>query len=305
MNALLMHHLDLYEECSPTTGIEGCLLLTNFLDLFQFWFYLIIWDSWHQQRLEEMDNRSITRLTTVVIDNCLKMTVLLETESKAIPSRKLLKCLEDSVLAATGLIMKLHKRNRPIQGIYGTEENQAKHLLKEMLNKIPEVVSKPIHFQKPLQHVIVERHLKAKLDPYKREEFMDNDICKLLAEVIDDFDAVDNEGNTMLLTVASLLKFNNARLKEEYRPVKPEPQILEFLIHQGAYVYAKNNEGKTVVDYLDKFVMETESSEEAQSILEALKSQVPRLQSLAALKAKDLISVNDIPRKIEKFLEMH
>ena len=77
------------------------------------------------------------------------------------------------------------------------------------------------------------------------------------------------------------------------------------MIHQGAYVYAKNDEGKTVIDYLDKFVRETESSEEAQSILEVLKSQVPPLQSLAALKAKDLISVNDIPRKIVKFLKMH
>ena len=86
MNALLMHHLDLYEEGSPATGMEGCSLLTNFIDLFQTWFHLMFRSGWHQQRFEEMDNRSISRIIKVVIENCLKIMHMLESESKVTPT---------------------------------------------------------------------------------------------------------------------------------------------------------------------------------------------------------------------------
>ena len=231
---------------------------------------------------------------------------MLERENKAIPAKKLLDILQESILAATGLIAKMHKRHRPIQGIYQTEGNQAKHMLKEMITKIPEVVLKPINFQKPIQHIIIERHLKATTDLTEREQFvMDNAICKLVVEVTEDIDAVDNEGNTMLLTVANLLQFDYSRIGDDYRPITPALQIIDFLIHRGAYTYAKNKEGKTVIDYLDDFVLKNEQKEEAESILAKLKGQVPPLQSLAAMKAKGSISVQDIPRKIHKFLNMH
>ena len=305
MNALLMHQLDLYEECSPATGVEGCSLLTKFVDVFHFWFYWMFRVSCHQQRFEEMDNKSIIRIITVLIDNCVKIEQMLKSESKVVPSRKLLDILKESILAATGLIMKLHKRNRPIQGIYRTEENQAKHMLKELITKIPEVVSKPINFRKPLQHIIIDRHLKAAKNHNEKEQFMDNDICKLIVEVIDDIDAVDNEGNTLLLTVSSLLQFDYSHLDDEERPSTPALQIIDFLISQCAYTYAKNSKGKTVTDYLEDFVMKNDSNEAAQSILAILKSQVPSLQSLAAMNAKDLLPAHKIPPKIQRILKMH
>ena len=67
----------------------------------------------------------------------------------------------------------------------------------------------------------------------------------------------------------------------------------------------KNNEGKTVIDYLDDFVMESEYNDEAKSILEVLKCQIPSLQSLAAMKAKAVISGREIPKKFQKFICMH
>ena len=108
MNALLKHHLDLYEECSPATGMEECSFFTNFVDLFQFWFYLMFRIGWHQQRFEEMENSTVIRVITVFVDSCLKLVHMLESESKVHPSKKLLENLKESVLAATGLIMKLH-----------------------------------------------------------------------------------------------------------------------------------------------------------------------------------------------------
>ena len=121
----------------------------------------------------------------------------------------------------------------------------------------------------------------------EREQFVDHGIGKLIVEIIDDIDAVDHEGNTLLLTVSSLLQFDYSHLADEDRPVTPALQIIDFLIHQGAYTYAKNNKGKTVTDYLEDFVMKNDSNEAAQSILAILKSQVPSLQILAAMNANE------------------
>ena len=67
----------------------------------------------------------------------------------------------------------------------------------------------------------------------------------------------------------------------------------------------KNNEGKTVIDYLDDFVMESEYNDEAKSILEVLKCQIPSLQSLAAMNAKGVKSAGHIPEQIQAFLDLH
>ena len=78
-----------------------------------------------------------------------------------------------------------------------------------------------------------------------------------------------------------------------------------ILIDQGAYVYARNNERKSDIDYLTDFCDSNKSSKEVQSALEMLKTKVPPLQTLAATKAKALHSVSDIPKSTVKFLEMH
>ena len=153
---------------------------------------------------------------------------MLEDEPKVVPSKKLLHILEESVLVATGIIMKLHKRNNPILGSHQTEGNQAIHMLKEMLNKIPEVMSKPINFHKPLQHIIVEKHLRASVDLSRKEMFMDHDICKLLLEVVDDINEVDNEGNTLLLIVAKLLQLDYSELNTRYYFLPPLLEVVDF-----------------------------------------------------------------------------
>ena len=312
MNGILLHQLDLFEESNQVTGFEEYSLLSNFKVLFTFWFGLMFpsdrfpFDQVpHQPKFEEMDTKTIVRITTTVFNNCYKIVNLLESEVKIIPSRKLLTILEESILVATGFIMKLYKRNRPIKGIYKTEENQAKHLLKEMVNRIPEVVSKPIKCKKPIQHIIVERHLTAIMISAQEEMFRDNDICELLMGVIGDIDATDSEGNTLLLVVAKILHLDLSELDKAYSPVSSSLQILDFLTRQGAYIYAKNNEGKTVIHYLEDFVMKSDTNEEAQSLLERLKNQIPSLQTLAAMKARDTVSIRHVPKKIEQFLSMH
>ena len=130
--------------------------------------------------------------------------------------------------------------------------------------------------------------------------FMDSDICGLLVDTIQDFDASDNKGNTLLLTLARLLHSDYSNDEEysqlssddeeylqisssyeEYSQVSSIIKTLKFLISQGAYIYTRTNEKKTAIDYLADFAQKKKASEDAHKLFEMLKSQIPSLQSLA------------------------
>ena len=81
--------------------------------------------------------------------------------------------------------------------------------------------------------------------------------------------------------------------------------LINTLIHRGAYVYTKNNEGKAVIDYVANFVMANEDNEEGQSILDMLKGKVPPLQTLAAMKVKTVKPYRSIPDSLKQFIELH
>ena len=106
----------------------------------------------------------------------------------------------------------------------------------------------------------------------------------------------------MLLLVTSQI---HAYCISDYSAVTVSLDIINFLIVQGAYVYARNNKGKSVRDYLTNFIANHKHDKKAQETFEKLKNKVPSLQTLAAVKEKGLKSVYDIPDPVRKFLEMH
>ena len=126
-----------------------------------------------------------------------------------------------------------------------------------------------------------------------------------LIDIIEDLDDTDSEQNTLLLTAAKILNFNDINLPEYLSPIPSTMKIINFLIDHGAYIYAKNNEDKTVIDYVGDFLQAHEAIEDAQRLLERLQSQMPSLQSLAAMKARELSSIGDVPKDIERFINMH
>ena len=59
------------------------------------------------------------------------------------------------------------------------------------------------------------------------------------------------------------------------------------------------------MEYLKIILLKIKQIDEVQGILDSLKSKIPSLQSLAALKAKGLNSAGDIPEPIQAFLGLH
>ena len=80
---------------------------------------------------------------------------------------------------------------------------------------------------------------------------------------------------------------------------------MNYHINQGAYIYARNTDGKSVIEYLEILLLKNNQIDGVQGILDKLKSKIPSLQSLAAMKAKDLTSPGDIPKRLQVFLDLH
>ena len=312
-----MHHLDLYEENSVETTFEGCTTLTHLNYILRNWYKAMFYpyrknvntgSDTYRRKFNYLNTESITKIITVIIDNCLKLKKMLNNETEIIPCRKLIDIINESMFIATAHIMKLVKRNRPIQGIHTSEESLAKHLLKDLVKKIREVVSEPINFRKPIQHLMIDRHLKAIMsgrDKVFRDSGSYELIIELLIDVVEDLDATDNEQNTLLLTAAKFLDFDGINPCDYWSPVSSAIKVINFLISNGAYIYAKNNKNKTVIDYVADFVQQNERYEDAQRLLERLHSQLPSLQSLAAMKARELSTIGDIPKHTRSFIDLH
>ena len=225
---------------------------------------------------------------------------MLETETAMTPSKTLVFALEKCIRAATGLNLKLFERNRPV-GDGTTEEWQAKKMQKDLMDKIAVVKSECIDFKKPIQHFIAENMFTSTKDPIQHYLFYDRSTCGRLFGIAHDLDATDHDGNTLLLFIAKFMASPNfpRSLCEN------EVDILNHYIDRGAYIYARNREGKTLIDYLEVFMSRNKGRDRAQRILDTLKSEVPSLQSLAAVRAKDLNSASDIPGRMKSFLDMH
>ena len=293
-----MHHMDLYVENGAHVTLEGYRMLTNFSYILKVWFL-----NYHQPSLENHDTKSLARIITVATDCCLKLQKILNNETRTIPCQRLIDSINHVIFIATGFIMKLFKRRRPTEGIYKSEKDLALHLMQDLISKMPEVVSLPVTFKKPIQHIIVEKHLKAKMTWSDEQLFTDTDICELLVDVIKDLDVTDNDRNTLLITLAKLLHSNYS--KKKLMKIPSIVNAINLLINHGAYIYARNNENKTVIDYLEDCVKENETNEDAHKLLDLLQRQIPSLQSLAAMKAKELSEVGAVPETIKQFLDMH
>ena len=138
--------------------LEGCRILMNFSNILTIWFL-----NYHQPSLENHETKSLSQIITVAIDSCLQMRKMLNKEMRTIPCQRLIDSINHIIFIATGFIMKLFKRRRPTEGIYKSEKDLALHLLQDLISKMPEVVSLPVTFKKPIQHIIVDKHLKDKI----------------------------------------------------------------------------------------------------------------------------------------------
>ena len=224
---------------------------------------------------------------------------MLETETKTIQSKILVYSLKEYLCAATGLNMKLFERNRPVDD--GTTEGSlAQKMQKELVDKFPVVSSQCIHFRQPIQHMIAEKNLTYNNHPVHQYLLHNSDICRLL-DIGLDFDATDHQGNTLLLFVAKMVASELFPRKKYDNAVN----ILNYYIDQGAYIYARNTEGKSVMEYLESQWLKDRRIAGVLGILDNLKSKVPSLQSLAAMNAKGVKSAGHIPEQIQAFLDLH
>ena len=292
-NALLVHHLDLFERCNK---------IMNFQRLFLWWFREI------HNKLETFDTHSITRIVSVAMENCLKLQSMLDKESEIMSCNNTVETLCGMLLITTGLIMKIFKRNRNIKD-NKTEKTLAEQMMQKLITKIPEVVSKPINFRKPVQHIIIDMHLTRVYSRFgtlipKCNISTDCDICMLMLNVLKDLDATDNDGNTILLIVGAQM----SKTYDDHSLFLIK--TLESLIYKGAYIYARNNAGKTIIDCISDFIAQNQQEEgikAAQTILDKIKSEIPTLQSLAAMKSANIKAYQetDIPETVKKFLDLH
>ena len=308
VNAILMHLLELYEERVLITKYEGCDIIETFEMYFKYWLVIMIQGlGYHKFGLEKFNLAVVTRIVRVIIDACSKVQDLHDRRNNIIPFKPFMEFLRNHINTATEFIMMLFKSNRPIPGTDKTEGSLAKELLDGMIHKIPEVVSQPGNYRRPLQHVILDGYLSAVRKP-TRHNMLNETKCifhRLLVASIQDIDALDHIGNTLLLVTASQIPQEHN--SSDNSSASFSIDIINFLIDQGAYVYARNNEGKSLIDYLANFdeCNEQNRNFKVRKTLEMLKNKVPPLRTLAAIKAKDLESVADIPKSMKKFLEMH
>ena len=87
MNAILMHHLDLYEENSVDSTFEGLRTLTHFNYFLWHWFNMILHPF--RARFNCVNTESVTKIITVITDNCLKLMKMLNNETDIIPCKKI------------------------------------------------------------------------------------------------------------------------------------------------------------------------------------------------------------------------
>ena len=289
--------MDLYEESCVPTNFEGHALLTSFEYLFRFWFQLVNREAGSLQGgFQKLDISNVTRIVTIAVDNFLNLQELLNKETNDILSKKLLHISLDSVIIASEFVMKLFARNRLNPSIHEIEQVTAKQKLEEVIKKTGYITSKPMNYRRPVQHIIIETYITNR---FHYDMTLDNEICRMLLDSIQDLEAVDHEGNTLLLFAAATLT------KDHYHFTSRTLNLINSLIHRGAYVYAINNEGKAVIDYMTNFVMANEDNEEGLSLLEMLKSEVPPLQTLAAIKGKTVRHHLRIPDNLKQFIELH
>ena len=254
---------------------------------------------------EAIDTHSFTRMISVAIDCCWKIKSILDEESKAICQGKLIDILEDMLYTTSAMIMKLFKRNRLIPSINKTEGTLAIQMIRDLLKKIPEVVSESNNYRRPIQHIIVERHMVQTGCTVKRGFFRHRDICELLVNALNDLNVTDEDGNTLLHLVAKRSHY------DAYSKPPCSVKSLTCLIDQGAYVHAKNKEGKTAIDYLKKFIAQhkdkadDEAINEAKRIFEMLDGKVPPLKCFAATETNASISKTDVPEMLQNFVKLH
>ena len=193
-------------------------------------------------RFQDLDTDAVSEMITVLEHCCLELQLMCNREAEVIPSKKLIDILCHSLFMATGLIMKLYKRNKQIADTAETEKSLAKKKLKDLLQNIPQILAPSRKKRLPVQHVIIEKHLTTA--QYDIDNiFRDNDICQLLVEFID-LDETDNKGNTLLVFVGRIMR------RSWYAITPAALRILRFLIDYGAYIYARNRNGKSIIDYL-------------------------------------------------------
>ena len=287
--------MDLYEESCIAKNYEGYSCLTNFVKLFRFWFRLVLKQSGHPRtRFQELDTSNMTRMIKIAIDNFLELQELLNQQTNVILSEKLSSIFRDLLVTASRFIMRLFERNKRIPDVHKREQAIAQQKMEEIIHKISYVTSKPINYKRPAQHVITETYLKTAW----YDMTLDKEICKMLLDCITDLNVHDHDGNTLLIVAASLLQDRNCNISCSLN-------LINSLIHRGAYVYAKNNEGKAVIDYVTEYVMKNEENMEGRSLLEMLKSEVPPLQTLAAKIVKTLKPFVCIPDSLKQFIMLH
>ena len=248
---------------------------------------------------DRLDTNSLTDFINTLIESSQRMQQMLETETKTIQSKTLVDSLKEYLCAATLFNMKLFERNRPVDN-GKTEGNLAQKMQKELVDKFPMVSSRCISFRQPIQHMIAEMNFTYTNNSIHNYLFFNRDICRLL-DVGLDLDATDRDGNTLLLFVAKMVA-------SEFFPRKlydDAAYMLNYYIDQGAYIYARNTEGKSVMEYLESQWLKDRRIAGVLGILDNLKSKVPSLQSLAAMNAKGVKSAGHIPEQIQAFLDLH
>ena len=82
MDALLSHHMDLYEESSVATNYEGKTLVTNFGTLYRFWMRLVTQKTrCVHAGFQNLSTNTVARLISLAIGNCVKLQELLDKET--------------------------------------------------------------------------------------------------------------------------------------------------------------------------------------------------------------------------------
>ena len=250
--------MDLYEESCAAKNHEG----PSFITLYRLWVRLVYRPTGSfETGFQQLDISNTTRMITIATDNFVKLQELLNKQSNVILSKKLFNIFWDSLLLTTQLVMRLFVRNKLIPNILEMEQAMTKQKLEEIIKKIEYIISKPMNYKRPVQFMITQIYIQSAWF----DETLDNEICKMLLDCIPDLDVLDHEGNTILLFAASLMlnpQCNISRLLN----------LINSLICRGAYIYAKNNEEKAVIDYVTEFVKANEENEEGQTLLQLLKN---------------------------------
>ena len=146
--------------------------------------------------------------------------------------------------AATGLIMKLYRRNKQLEGQPKNEGTLAKELLKELLER------SLVASNTPLQHLIVE---KIFVFPKPQKDFIshvpyDSGLMKMLLESGILVNEVDGFGNTMLHYAVRAYYFDvkkisrSSNFNEQF--ISRAIKTMTLLLEGGVYPNARNTSGQ-------------------------------------------------------------